>query len=158
MHGIRTIVIDDRGVRPSVRLSVTRLNSVHCATTAERIKVLFGVKALEGPRNTVRRGSSPTTRGGETKSTQPLRNHFGLVSYLLASSSLSRPMTSSMFAVAIVAGGGGRESLSLTAALATGQAWRLLVVPPGQVTGRRGGGSGGRRSVVTEQSWSPRRE
>jgi len=68
MHEMQTIVTDIRGVCMSVRPPVclsrgsTRL---HCAKTAEQIKILFGVNTLGGPRNIVLDGGSdPPLRGG----------------------------------------------------------------------------------------------
>jgi len=65
MHEIRTIVIDERGVCPPVCLSrgSTRLRY---AETAKRIKILFGVNILGGPRNILLDGgtSPPQLRGG----------------------------------------------------------------------------------------------
>jgi len=56
MHEVHTIVIDNHGVCPSVCLShsSTRL---HCAKTAEEIKVLFRVTLLGLVEHCVRRGS-----------------------------------------------------------------------------------------------------
>jgi len=63
-HEMQPIATDVRGVRPSLCLSQgsTRL---YCAKTAERIKMLFGVNTLGGPRDIVLHGSpdSPTDRG-----------------------------------------------------------------------------------------------
>jgi len=52
MHEMQPIVADVSGVCPSVSLSggSTRL---HCAKTAERIKLLFGVNTLWRPRDIV---------------------------------------------------------------------------------------------------------
>jgi len=52
MHEMQTIVTDIRGVRQSVCLSrgSTRL---HCAKTAEQIKMLFGVNSLGSQENIV---------------------------------------------------------------------------------------------------------
>jgi len=49
MHEMQTIVTDVRGVSLSVCLSVTRSTRLHCAKTAEQIKILFGVKTLGDP-------------------------------------------------------------------------------------------------------------
>jgi len=48
MHDRQTIVTDDRGICPSVSQSrgSTRF---HCAKTAKRIKILFGVNTVRGP-------------------------------------------------------------------------------------------------------------
>jgi len=66
MHEVRTIATDFPGVCKSVNMSgslyVTRLL---CAKTAERIKILFGVKTLGVLRNIVLDGGldCPTAKG-----------------------------------------------------------------------------------------------
>jgi len=83
MHEIPAIIADDRCVCPSVSppvsLSVclsrgsTRL---HCAKTAEQIKILFVVNTLGGPRNIALDGApDPPRREGD--SMQPSPNYFG---------------------------------------------------------------------------------
>jgi len=77
MHEMQTIVTDVRGVCPSVCLSrgSTRL---HCAKTAERIKILLGVNTPAGPRNMLDGGPDPSTaRGGDSMQESP--NYFGLL-------------------------------------------------------------------------------
>jgi len=63
---MQTVVTDDRGVCPSVCLSrgSTRL---HCAKTAERMKMLFAVNSFEGPRNIVLDGVLILPRRGKRK-------------------------------------------------------------------------------------------
>jgi len=66
MHDMQTIVTDVYGVCQSVSLSLSRGSTrLHCAKTAEQIKMLFGVNTFEGPRNIVLDGGpDPPQRGG----------------------------------------------------------------------------------------------
>jgi len=64
MHEMQPIVTDARVVCPSVHQSVSQSSRgstrLHCAKTAELIKMLFGVNTLRGQRETghcVTRGS-----------------------------------------------------------------------------------------------------
>jgi len=61
MHETQTIATGDRGVCLS-----RGLTGLHCAKTAERINILFGVNIFGGPRNIVldEGRDSPTARGG----------------------------------------------------------------------------------------------
>jgi len=63
---MQTIVTDDRGVCPSVSLSrsSTRLC---CTKTSERIKILFVVNTVGGPRNIVLDGNHDPPQRGERK-------------------------------------------------------------------------------------------
>jgi len=67
-----------QSVRPLVCLSrgSTRL---HCAITAEQIKVLFGVNTFGGPRNIVLNGGPDPSQRGEGDSMQLSPNYFGLL-------------------------------------------------------------------------------
>jgi len=73
MHEMQTIVTYDRmSVRQSVCLSrgSTRL---YCAKTAQRIKILFGVNTLGGPRNIMLDGGpDPPQRGGGVGEISPI--------------------------------------------------------------------------------------
>jgi len=64
MHEMQPIVTDDRGVCLSVSLSrgSTRL---HCAKTAERIKLLLAVNTLGGPRDIVLHGDPDSPQTGD---------------------------------------------------------------------------------------------
>jgi len=83
MHEMQSIVIDVRGVFPSVTLShgSTRL---HCAKTAEQIKILFGMNTLGAPKNIVSDGGPDPPQQGEGElyvihSMQPLPDYFELL-------------------------------------------------------------------------------
>jgi len=72
MHEMETTVTDVRSV--CLSHGSTRLR---CAKMAERIKILFAVNTLGGPRNIVIDGVLiPRSKGGD--SMQPSTNYFGL--------------------------------------------------------------------------------
>jgi len=59
MHQMQTIVTNDPGVCLLVCLSESSGSTqLHCAKTAERIKMVFAVNTLGGPRNIVLVGVS----------------------------------------------------------------------------------------------------
>jgi len=65
MHQMQTIVTDVRLCVVSVRCLSRGSTRLHCAKTAERIKIVFGVNTPGSPRNIVLHGGSdpPTEEG-----------------------------------------------------------------------------------------------
>jgi len=75
MHDTQTT--DVRGVCPPVCLS-RGLTRLHCAKSAKRIKILFGVNTFGGPRTTVLDGGPDPPQGGAEKLGKfcQLRTHY----------------------------------------------------------------------------------
>jgi len=78
MHDMQRQWFLMNAVSVSLSCGSTRL---HCAKTAEWIKIPFGVNSPGGPTNTVlHRGPDPPQIGkGKMHSMQPLPNYFGLL-------------------------------------------------------------------------------
>jgi len=78
MHEMQTTVTDVSDVCLSLCLS-RGSTQLHCAKTAERIKILFRMNTLGGPWNIALDGSPDPPQRGEGYSMQPSPNYFGLL-------------------------------------------------------------------------------